>query len=225
MSNKRHTTGKWVGQEAGFSLIEMAIVLIIIGIIIGAVVKGKDIIRSGEQKKVYTKFLNEWRTAYLNFYDRSGHILGDTYHAANTSAARDGQADTGAAGSATPTAAGQDDLSTGGTDGGTFTYLGLSSVGLTAPVTNLDNNWQYRYVDSQGNSHTLDIAFAHSNPGGPGYNYMRINAIPNELAMAVDNMIDGSADCTAGEFILTGTTAWGTNPITAVNDVRWVMEF
>ncbi|OQX60204.1 MAG: hypothetical protein B5M56_11265 [Desulfococcus sp. 4484_241] len=39
-------------NNRGFTLIEMAIVLIIIGIILGAVVKGKDLIRSGEQKKV-----------------------------------------------------------------------------------------------------------------------------------------------------------------------------
>ncbi|HBN26850.1 MAG TPA: hypothetical protein DD405_05225, partial [Desulfobacteraceae bacterium] len=35
----------------GFTLIEMAIVLIIIG----AVVKGKDLVRGAEQKKIYTK--------------------------------------------------------------------------------------------------------------------------------------------------------------------------
>lgn len=222
MSNKRHTIGKWGGREAGFSLIEMAIVLIIIGIIIGAVVKGKDIIRSGEQKKVYAKFLNEWRTAYLNFYDRTGHILGDTFD--GTAAARDGKADTGSGTSTTPSAAGQADLTTGGTVGA-FNFLGLSSVGLTAPTTNLANNYEYRYVDSAGTAHTLSVAFAHSNPAGAGYNYMMINAIPVELAMAADNMIDGSADCTSGEFILTGSTAWGTNPVTVLNDVRWVMEF
>ena len=77
------TTGKKPDQfvltnDKGFTLIEMAIVLIIIGIIIGAIVKGKDIIRSGEQKKIYSVFLNTWRTSYLNFYDRTGKILGDT---------------------------------------------------------------------------------------------------------------------------------------------------
>ncbi len=62
-------------ENKGFTLIEMAIVLIIIGIIIGAVVKGKDIIRSGEQKKIYTKFINGWQSSYLSFYDRTGKIL------------------------------------------------------------------------------------------------------------------------------------------------------
>ncbi|MEJ2039835.1 MAG: prepilin-type N-terminal cleavage/methylation domain-containing protein, partial [Desulfosarcinaceae bacterium] len=60
---------KRTGDNKGFTLVEMALVLIIIGIIIGAVVKGKDLVRSAEQKRIYAKFLNEWRLAYLNFYD------------------------------------------------------------------------------------------------------------------------------------------------------------
>ena len=66
-----------LGNEKGFTLIEMAIVLIIIGIIIGAVVKGKDVIKSAEQKRLYNSFIREWQTAYNNYYDRTGWILGD----------------------------------------------------------------------------------------------------------------------------------------------------
>ena len=78
MRYESRKTTKLVLGNGGFTLIELAIVLIIIGIIIGAVVKGKDLIRGGEQKKIYTKFISEWRTAYLNFYDRTGRVLGDT---------------------------------------------------------------------------------------------------------------------------------------------------
>ncbi len=56
MMNNGKNPGKFVlKNDKGFTLIEMAIVLIIIGIIIGAIVKGKDIIRSGEQKKIYSE--------------------------------------------------------------------------------------------------------------------------------------------------------------------------
>ena len=36
----------------GFTLIELSIVLIIIGLLLGAIVKGKDLIRSAELKKI-----------------------------------------------------------------------------------------------------------------------------------------------------------------------------
>ncbi|RLB26405.1 MAG: hypothetical protein DRG71_02265, partial [Deltaproteobacteria bacterium] len=65
-------------HQAGFTLIEMAIVLIIIGIIIGAVVKGKDLVHSAKQKKFYTKFLKQWELSVLNYYDRTGNVLGDS---------------------------------------------------------------------------------------------------------------------------------------------------
>ena len=75
-------------DNRGFTLIEMAIVLIIIGIIIGAIVKGKDIVKGAEQKKLYTKFVNAWSLTFNNYYDRTGWILGDDNTATN--ATRDG---------------------------------------------------------------------------------------------------------------------------------------
>ena len=79
-----------IRNEKGFTLIEMAIVLIIIGIIIGAVVKGKDVIKSAEQKRLYSSFVREWQTVYNNYYDRTGWILGDLNTADNTGGTRDG---------------------------------------------------------------------------------------------------------------------------------------
>ena len=46
-----------VNNNKGFTLIEMAVVLIIIGLIVGAVVKGKDLVTSAKQKKLYAKFV------------------------------------------------------------------------------------------------------------------------------------------------------------------------
>jgi prepilin-type N-terminal cleavage/methylation domain-containing protein len=73
-----------LNDQRGFTLIEMAIVLIIIGIIIGAVVKGKDVMKSAEQKRLYSTFAREWQVAYNNYYDRTGWILGDGVDSANT---------------------------------------------------------------------------------------------------------------------------------------------
>lgn len=204
-------------NQKGFTLIEMAIVLIIIGIIIGAVVKGKDIIKSGEQKKFYTKFINAWQISYLTFYDRTGRILGDAYDTGGPATGQDGQADTAAGtNGGTPTDAGRTALFAGGTG-----YMGLNQVGLNAPTTNTTNNWQYRSTDSTGSSHLIDIAFEWSGT----YNYMMINNIPAELAISLDAMIDGVADGNAGDFISGAGAAWATTPTTEIDDVRWKMQF
>ncbi|MFH1995190.1 MAG: prepilin-type N-terminal cleavage/methylation domain-containing protein [Nitrospinota bacterium] len=71
---------RWLKDEKGFTLIEMALVLIIIGIILGAIVKGKDIMKTAQQKKVYTSYINAWNLAYMTHYDRTGNsfTLDDT---------------------------------------------------------------------------------------------------------------------------------------------------
>ena len=217
----RLTSGKAIlGNNRGFTLIEMALVLILIGIIIGAVVKGKDLVRGAEQKKVYTKFMTEWRLAYLNFYDRTGKILGDTFD--GTAAGQDGQADTAAGIAGNPTDAGRDDLYDGPAAG--TAYMGLNQLGLTAPQTNTTDNWQYKYVDSGGNSHFLTIAFDWD--AANNYNYMEIDNCPNELAMAFDTMIDGEADGTSGDFLHGTGAAWGTTPTAdTTNPVQGTMQF
>ncbi len=218
-SNKKTTKKGLLANNRGFSLIEMAIVLVIIGILIGAVVKGKDIMKSAEQKKIYTKYFNEWRLAYLSFYDRTGKILGDSWNQADGAIGQDGQADTAAGATGGPTNAGRDDLFTGGTG-----YMGLQQIGIEEMKTNTSNSWEYRYVDSTGTGHNMTIAFDYDG----GRNFMRIYNIPAELAIALDAMIDGEADGTQGDLVWWSggaATAWPTTPTTEADDSRWFMQF
>lgn len=63
-------------NRKGFSLVEIAVVLVIIGIIIGAVVKGQDLILNARAKQV-TSQLNTWRNLSLAYLDRNGRLPGD----------------------------------------------------------------------------------------------------------------------------------------------------
>ena len=65
------------GQRAGFTLIEMAIVLVIIGIIIGAVMKGRDLIKSAQIKNAYETFFAAHYKIITAYYDKTGKILAD----------------------------------------------------------------------------------------------------------------------------------------------------
>ena len=60
----------------GFTLVEMAIVLVIIGIILGAVIKGQDLIAGAKEKKFKSE-VDQLATAYYTYYDKYSRIPGD----------------------------------------------------------------------------------------------------------------------------------------------------
>lgn len=66
-----------VRGQKGFTLIELAIVLVIIGIILGAVLKGQDLIEGAKVKRVIA-FSNKWEAPIWTFYDKKGYFPGDT---------------------------------------------------------------------------------------------------------------------------------------------------
>lgn len=60
----------------GFTLIEMSIVLVIIGLIIGGILKGQEVIESGRLKRTITGF-EQIEAAVLTFSDKYGALPGD----------------------------------------------------------------------------------------------------------------------------------------------------
>ena len=62
--------------QAGFSLIELAVVLIIMGLLIGGILKGRDLIESARLKRVISQ-LNELRMATSTFLDKYESLPGD----------------------------------------------------------------------------------------------------------------------------------------------------
>jgi len=167
-------------DRKGFTLIEMAIVLIIIGIIIGAIIKGKDVVKSAEQKKLYTQFLREWQVAFNSYYDRSGLILADQTNATNDGGGiRNGQCD----------------------DTITEANLNaqLTNVGLNPPAAGPTGLTTVRtYTDSTGVLRTLTLQFDYKTDLG---NIIRITAMPSDLGIAWDRIVDGQADGTLGDIL------------------------
>ncbi len=63
-------------RERGFTLIELAIVLVIIGIIIGMVLKGQDLIQNARMKKLVNE-VRKWEVGLWTCFDRAGKFPGD----------------------------------------------------------------------------------------------------------------------------------------------------
>lgn len=63
-------------SDQGFTLIEMSIVLVIIGLIIGGILKGQEIIESSRQKNVITQ-IDAVRAAINTFADKYNALPGD----------------------------------------------------------------------------------------------------------------------------------------------------
>ncbi len=73
-------------NNKGFTLVELAIVLMIIGVILGGVIKGTELLNNAKLKRVYRDFQNI-QTGYLGYYDRFGVAPGfnggNTWSASN----------------------------------------------------------------------------------------------------------------------------------------------
>ncbi|MGQ9812673.1 MAG: type II secretion system protein [Dissulfurimicrobium sp.] len=67
---------KFLKGQAGFTLVELAIVLVIIGLILGAVLKGQELIENAKAKRAAND-LNSVIAAFYAYIDRYGKIPGD----------------------------------------------------------------------------------------------------------------------------------------------------
>jgi prepilin-type N-terminal cleavage/methylation domain-containing protein len=68
-------------NQKGFTLVELAIVLVIIGIILGAVLKGQEMINNAKIKRV-ASMEKEISAAVYSYYDKYGFYPGDDTNAA-----------------------------------------------------------------------------------------------------------------------------------------------
>jgi len=69
----RHVATK---RLKAFSLVELAISLVIIGLLIGGILKGQELLESARLKTIMTQ-LNQYRLAANTFVDRYGALPGD----------------------------------------------------------------------------------------------------------------------------------------------------
>ena len=67
-------------RNQGFTLVEIAIVLVIVGLLIGGVLQGQALISSAKSNSIIKK-MQSLQTAYYSFQDRYGAVPGDLANA------------------------------------------------------------------------------------------------------------------------------------------------
>jgi len=209
-------------RQKGFTLVELAVVLAVIGLIIGAVAIGKDVQRNAEYTKVKNKFIDQWEQAYNQYYQRTRVVLGDSQTAPQNmvngerflaAGTRSGRGMTGVAppNAICRAAAGQG--MTRGFTAGTDPDLRvlMTRVGIRMPPGRAEGlEDRYVYLDSNGNPQEIQVCFQWNVPladssaanavGEGAGNVMIITGLTPDLARSLDQMIDGKPDEREGRF-------------------------
>lgn len=220
----------------GFTIVEMAVVLVIIGVILGAVMIGRDAQRNAEYLRVRQTFVNQWAVAYNSYVQRTGFPVGD-----NRSAPRlmvNGANFTGAGAAVGGGAAvSGGDLSAvteppaicqgaGGPNMVRPVQAGVSlrdrmlQAGIELPQgRGVGMEDRYVYLDTNGNPQELQVCFQWNRPGtrsGTG-NMMVITGLTPDLARSLASAIKGNADASSGSFRQLAVTAGAASGTDSVN--------
>lgn len=167
-------------EERGFTLIELAIVLVIIGIIIGAVLKGQDLIQNARAKKFVSRVKN-WEVAQWTFFDREGRFAGDYNR-------------NGIIGDDTTNANVKTDLTTAN-------FINPPYEGDSGSETNTITMGSYQFYVFFGNDGSKNImVICKDSTCSNTFSSEELTYI-----QALDTALDGSADGTSGQVIGAGT--------------------
>jgi prepilin-type N-terminal cleavage/methylation domain-containing protein len=174
-------------RQTGFTLIEIAIVLVIIGLLLGGVLKGQELITSARVRNLISQ-QDGIKAAYFGFLDRFRSLPGDyslaSTNIANVLAAANGNGNGQiqsvlGGGTIDEHIAVWDHLSHAGFINGSYTYALLPETPATAPA-----NPYVRYIQVIN-----DNAYG---TGAPAlrHNIKTGNQIPSEILSEIDRKID-----------------------------------
>jgi prepilin-type N-terminal cleavage/methylation domain-containing protein len=177
------------GKQTGFTLIEISVVLVIIGIIIGAVTIGRDVQRTAAYQRVATEFVQGWAISYDTFTSNNGIVVGDS--ATNP---------TGYVNAATATPLCLTNLRTA-----------MQAAGIRMPAGRAEGSETLAsYLDSNGLPQQMALCFSNvawSEPGATvgtyvtrNRNVMALTGLSPAMAKMLDNHFDGKVDARFGKF-------------------------
>jgi len=157
-------------NKKAFTLLEISIVLIVIGIIISAVMSGRDVISSSDSKQFYQTFARKYSTIIDGYYDRMGKELGDS----NSDGYFDGV-----------------DLN--------ISSVQNSGIDISKIISSNKTDLSTYQLNSQIVGYTtVKVKLYSYNIDGKLENFIILSNIPKDIAIAVDKYIDGISDGRSG---------------------------
>ena len=202
-------------MKKGFSLIEIGIVMVVIGLIIAAVMKGKDVIKSAEVKEISQNFLSKWVSSSGTYYDKLG------YNFNGSSAYPQVYGSDAALGSAIAKEVLPQvcvDTSTKDqfkTDAGINLDKLIRTDSSDVCFTNISGEFT---DDKKVEQHYAYMKIA-GDEGSLYRNIIVFNNVPIDVAKAFDKLVDSAVDGTKGKVITNTTPATGASVLPATGEI------
>ncbi len=176
-------------RNRGFTLLELSVVLVIIGLIIGAVTIGKDVQRNAAYQRIAIQFVQGWAIDYDTFATNNGIVIAD--NPANP---------TGMVNAATATPLCANGL-----------RAAMQAAGIAMPAGRSEGSeTQAVYLDSHGIPQEMAICFENIDWSIPDTtpgtyvtrkrNVMTLTGLTPSMAKLLDNHFDGRVDARFGKF-------------------------
>jgi len=219
---------KQYSKQSGFTLVEISAVMVIIGLILGAISMGNNLNQTAERQKLF-QFIQDWAEAYNEYYARTGVVVGDNLLDPslyiNNVTVTDFNANHSDALKCEGGGKKSGGLHTNKSDSKINLFVTFDEVGIAMPLGRGEGyEDRFAYEDTNGNLMEVIICFrtvSWLEPDGQLRlrNVMQISGLNPDVARMLDSMIDGNPDAGTGRFH-EGTKGHQDEKVTSPNSNR-----